>query len=332
LVVHSVGTPALWIGFTIFVLLMLALDLGVFNKKSHIIGFKESLTWSLVWIGLATIFGAGIFWQFGSERGLEFAAGYVIEKSLSVDNLFVFVVIFSAFKIPAQYQHRVLFWGVLGALIMRAIFIGLGAALLQRFHWILYVFGAILIVSAIRLWREKHEDENPKEGFAYRMLRKVIPATDQIHGQHFFIKEGGKWLATPLFSVLVVVEISDVVFAVDSIPAIFAVTDDPFIVYTSNVFAILGLRSLYFLLAGALDRFYLLKPALAVVLAFVGVKLLITDFYKIPIAISLAVIASLLTGAILASLKWPRPTHHVPPTAEKDGLDQHGPSGASAGP
>ncbi len=188
---HSVGTPALWIGFTVFVLLMLALDLGVFNKRSHVIGFKESLTWSLVWIGLATVFGAGIFWQFGAERGLEFAAGYVIEKSLSVDNLFVFVVIFSAFKIPAQYQHRVLFWGVLGALIMRAIFIGLGAALLQRFHWILYVFGAILIVSAIRLWREQHEAENPKEGLAYRTLKKLIPSTDQIHGQHFFIKEAG---------------------------------------------------------------------------------------------------------------------------------------------
>jgi tellurite resistance protein TerC len=329
---HSVGTPALWIGFTVFVLLMLALDLGVFNRRSHVVGFKESLIWSLVWIALASVFGAGIFWKFGAEHGLEFAAGYVIEKSLSVDNLFVFVVIFSAFKIPAQYQHRVLFWGVLGALVMRAVFIGLGAALLQRFHFILYVFGAILIVSAIRLWREQHETEDPKEGFAYRTLKKLIPATDQIHGQHFFIKEGGKWLATPLFSVLVVVEISDVLFAVDSIPAIFAVTEDPFIVYTSNVFAILGLRSLYFLLAGALDRFYLLKPALSIVLGFVGIKLLITDLYKIPVAVSLAVIASLLTLAILGSLKWPRPTTHVtPPPSRKDGLKPGDPSGVGAG-
>lgn len=328
---HSVGTPGLWIGFTVFVLLMLALDLGVFNRKSHVVTFKEALVWSLVWIALASAFGAGIFWHFGTEHGLEFAAGYVIEKSLSVDNLFVFVVIFSAFKIPAQYQHRVLFWGVLGALIMRAAFIGLGAALLQRFHWIFYVFGVILIVSAVRLWREQEEAENPKDGLAYRTLKKIIPTTDALHGQHFFAKEGGKWLATPLFSVLLVVEISDVIFAVDSIPAIFAVTEDPFIVYTSNVFAILGLRSLYFLLAGALDRFYLLKPALSIVLAFVGIKLLIADFYKIPVGISLAVIASVLTIAILASLKWPRRNPGFPSSAEKGSMDEAGPSGASAG-
>ncbi len=303
---HSVGSVPLWIGFTVFVLLMLALDLGVFHRKDHVVGAREALGWSAVWIALAGVFGLGIYHFFGADRALEFAAGYLIEKSLSVDNLFVFVLLFSAFAIPARYQHRVLFWGVLGALVMRGLFIAAGAALLQRFHWVLYVFGAILLLSAIKLWREKAEHDDPRQGFAYRLFARVFPSTHELDGHNFWTRRNGRLLATPLFAVLVVVELTDVVFAVDSIPAIFAVTDDPFIVYTSNVFAILGLRSLYFLLAGMLERFYLLKPALAAILALVGTKLLISDFYKVPIGLSLAIIAALLTGAVAGSLWWPR--------------------------
>ncbi|HEV8245238.1 MAG TPA: TerC family protein [Polyangiaceae bacterium] len=303
---HSVGTPSLWLGFAIFVLAMLALDLGVFHRKTHAIGLREALLWSAVWVTLSGVFGLGIWHWFGSDRALEFATGYLIEKSLSVDNLFVFVLLFAAFRIPARFQHRVLFWGVLGALLMRGVFIGLGAALLQRFHWVLYVFGVILLASAVKLWREQGKPSDPKAGLAHRLFQRACPSTPELHDRHFWVKLDGRWLATPLFAVLVVVELTDVVFAVDSIPAIFAVSDDPFIVYTSNIFAIFGLRSLYFLLAGALERFYLLKPALAVVLALVGLKLLVSNLYKVPIGISLAVIGALLTGAIVGSWLWPK--------------------------
>jgi tellurite resistance protein TerC len=303
---HSIGSPLLWIAFTVFVLAMLALDLGVFHRKTHAVSYRESLLWSGVWVALAGVFGLGMWHWFGSQHALEFVTGYLIEKSLSVDNLFVFVLLFTAFSVPPRYQHRVLFWGVLGALIMRGVFIAAGAALLQRFHWILYVFGFILLISAVKLWRGKDEASDPRGGFAYRTFTRLFRFTDEFHDHHFWFKKDGRWFATPLFAVLVVVELTDLVFAVDSIPAIFAVTEDPFIVYTSNVFAILGLRSLYFLLAGALDRFYLLKPALAAILAFVGVKLLIVDFYKIPIGVSLSVIAALLSGAVLGSWWWPK--------------------------
>ncbi len=302
---HSVGSLPLWIGFTVFVLAMVALDLGV-HRKDHVVRAREALCWSALWVALAAVFGLGVYHFFGSDRALEFAAGYLIEKSLSVDNLFVFVLLFSAFAIPARFQHRVLFWGVLGALVMRGLFIGAGAVLLQRFHWVLYVFGGILLISAIKLWREKGEPDDPRSGLPYRMFARIFPSTPEFDGHNFWTRQGGRWLATPLFAVLVVVELTDVLFAVDSIPAIFAVTDDPFIVYTSNVFAILGLRSLYFLLAGALDRFYLLKPALAAILALVGMKLLVSDFYKVPIGVSLALIGGILTGAVLGSVCWPR--------------------------
>jgi tellurite resistance protein TerC len=302
---YSVGSPLLWVGFTVFVLAMLFLDLSVFHRRCHAVSFREALGFSALWVGLALLFGLGIYWRFGTDCALEYAAGYLIEKSLSVDNLFVFLLIFTSFRIPPELQHRVLFWGVLGALVMRGLFIGAGAALLQRFHWVLYLFGVVLIVSAVKMWRDKPVADDPKASLAFKVFRRVFPYSPELAGDRFWIQRDGRRLATRLFGVLIVVELSDVVFAVDSIPAIFAITEDPFIVYTSNVFAILGLRSLYFLLSGALHRFYLLKPALAAVLGLVGIKLLISDFYEVPIGASLAVIGSLLAGAIVGSILHP---------------------------
>ena len=291
-----------WAGFIVFVLAMLALDLGVFNRKSHAITMREAGTWTAVWIGLALAFnGAIYFWQ-GKTAALEFLTGYLIEKALSVDNLFVFALIFAMFAVPGKFQHRVLFWGVLGALLMRGLFIGAGAALLERFHWAIYVMGAFLIFTGIKLALQKETAIHPERNPLVRFFSKIMPVTNSYHDEKFFVRLGGALAATPLFLVLLVVESTDVVFAVDSIPAIFAVTQDPFLVYTSNVFAILGLRSLYFLLAGALDKFYYLKPALAVILSFVGMKMLISGVYKIPVALSLGVIAGLLAVAVIASL------------------------------
>jgi tellurite resistance protein TerC len=304
--VHSIGSPAHWIGFIAFVLVMLALDLGVFHRHAHAVKVKEALTWSLVWVALAAVFGGLVYYAFGRDRALEFAAGYVIEKALSVDNLFVFVVLFTAFQVPQASQHRVLFWGVLGALLMRAIFIGAGSVLLARFHWLMYIFGAFLVFTAYKLWREKPgeaPEESPLDGKVYKWLSRVIPTTNSLDGERFFTIKNGKRLATPLFMVLVLVEITDVIFAVDSIPAVFAVTSDPFIVFTSNVFAILGLRSLYFVLADFVQRFHYLKPALAIVLAFVGAKMLLMGVVKVPIWLSLTVICSTLTGAVLLSMR-----------------------------
>ncbi|HYJ09273.1 MAG TPA: TerC family protein, partial [Polyangiaceae bacterium] len=300
---HTVGSPAYWIGFLVFVLAMLALDLGVFNRHAHVVKVKEALVWSLVWVGCAAAFGVLVYFAFGSQRAFEFATGYVIEKALSVDNLFVFVVLFTTFQVPQAQQHRVLFWGVLGALIMRAIFIAAGAVLLERFHWLMYVFGAFLLFTAFKLAREKsdHPQQSPLEGRSYRALVRFLPTTSHYEGDRFFTKLNGRNVATPLFVVLVLVEVTDLIFAVDSIPAVFAVTTDPFIVFTSNVFAILGLRALYFVLADFVHRFHYLKPALAIVLGFVGVKMLIMDLYKIPILLSLGVIIGTLTGAILLS-------------------------------
>ena len=299
---ETIASPLLWSIFSVFVLGMLALDLGVFSRKPHEVHHKEALTWSAIWIALALIFNGWIYFRFGTDKALEFLTGYVIEKALSVDNIFVFVVLFSAFAVPKIYQHRVLFWGVIGAIVLRAIFIVLGAALLERFHWVMYVFGAILIVTGIRLLIKGEADPHPERNPIFRFLRKFIAATPDYHGKKFFIKEGGRWLATPLFVVLLAIEATDVVFAVDSIPAIFAITEDPFIVYTSNIFAILGLRALYFLLANVIDRFHLLSYGLALVLLFVGAKMVIADWYKVPIGISLIVIAVLLGGSIVASL------------------------------
>jgi tellurite resistance protein TerC len=298
----SVGTPLLWIGFTLFILAMLALDLGVFHRKAHVVRLKEAALWSGVWVSLALAFNAWVFWQFGSQKGLEFTTGYLIEKSLAVDNVFVFAVIFSYFAVPALYQHRVLFWGILGALVMRAIFIFAGAALLSAFHWIIYIFGAFLLLTGVKLLLKRNEHPNPEKNPVLRLLRRVMPMTNQYHGQRFTIMQNGRRLATPLLAVLLLVEATDLVFAVDSIPAIFAVTTDPFIVYTSNIFAILGLRSMYFLLAGVMDRFIYLKVGLGAVLVFVGTKMVLTDIYKVPIVASLLIIATLLTTSVVLSL------------------------------
>ena len=298
----SIGTPALWAGFSAFVLVMLALDLGVFHRQSHEIGVREALTWSVVWIALALAFNGWIFWRFGEAKGLEFLTGYLIEKSLSVDNVFVFVIIFSAFAVPKAYQHRVLFWGVLGALAMRAVFIVVGAAMLQRFHWVIYVFGAFLVFTGARMLFRKDEELHPERNPVFRLFQKLVPAVSDYDGPRFTVVRNGRRFATPLLLVLVAIEATDLVFAVDSIPAIFAVTTDPFIVYTSNIFAILGLRALYFLLAGVVGKFRFLKIGLALVLVFVGSKMLLLDVYKIPTPVSLLVVVLLLGGSIAASL------------------------------
>src|SRR5688500_4567604 len=289
----------LWIGFNLFVLAMLALDLGVFHRKSHAVSGKEALIWSVVWISLSLAFNAVIyfFWDrmmpqssyTNSEAALAFLTGYLIEKSLSVDNIFVFILIFSFFAVPAAYQHRVLFWGILGALIMRGTLIAVGAALLKEFHWIIYVFGAFLIYTGIRMARHQDEELKPQDNPVVKFFRRFMPVTEDFVGDKFFVRRAGVLFATPLFLILLIVESTDLVFAVDSIPAIFAVTRDPFLVYTSNVCAILGLRALYFLLAGVIHKFHYLKLGLAAVLTFVGVKMLLGSVYEIPITTSLLV-------------------------------------------
>jgi tellurite resistance protein TerC len=303
--VETVGTPAAWAGFVAFVLLLLALDLGVFHREARGVSVREAAVWSAVWISLALAFNALVVRWFGAERGLEFLTGYLIEKALAVDNIFVFYAIFAYFAVPAAYQHRVLFWGVLGALAMRAVFILAGAALLARFHWVLYVFGGILVVTAIKLFTLPDEGIHPERNRVYRLLRRFVPAVSEYHGARFTVVQNGKRFATPLLIVLVLIEWTDLVFAVDSIPAIFSITTDPFIVFTSNIFAILGLRSLFFLLQGVIGRFHLLKPALAAVLLFVGAKMLLVDFVKLPIAVSLGVVAALIATGCVASLAIP---------------------------
>ena len=295
----------LWIVFNVFVLGMLALDLGVFHRKAHAVSLKEALVWCCVWVSLALTFNAGIYIWSGPEKALEFLTGYLIEYSLSVDNVFVFVIIFSYFAVPAAYQHRVLFWGILGALVMRAIFIALGAALLTAFHWMIYVFGGFLIITGIKLLLTGDHKLDPEKNPAVRLVRRVMRVTHEYHGQRFFLRINGHLWVTPLFLVLVVIESTDVIFAMDSIPAIFGITLDPFIVYTSNVFAILGLRALYFLLAGIMDMFRYLKVGLSLVLCFVGAKMMIVDLYKIPIGLSLGVVAGILGVSIVASLLGP---------------------------
>jgi len=299
--------PWLWIGFHLFVFAMLALDLGVFHRKAHVVSFRESLTWTVVWISLALLFNLGI-WHFrGEQPALEFLTGYLIEYSLSMDNVFVFALIFSYFGVPQEYRHRVLFWGILGALIMRALMIGLGVALIAKFAWIIYVFGAFLIITGIKMIVKRDEEIHPERNPVVRLFRRFVPVTSDYRGQSFVVREAGRWVATPLLLVLVLVEVSDLIFAVDSIPAIFAVTRDPFIVYTSNVFAILGLRSLYFVLGGVIDKFHLLKVGLGVVLSFVGVKMLLGHTaWKIPTGASLAVIAIVLGASIVLSLVFPK--------------------------
>jgi tellurite resistance protein TerC len=303
---ETIGTPLLWLGFTSLVLALLALDLGVFHRKAHAVGLREAGVWSAVWIALALAYGGWIYAEFGSQRGTEFLAGYLIEKALAVDNIFVIYAIFAYFAVPAAYQHRVLFWGILGALAMRAVFIFLGAALLQRFHWVMYVFGAILLITALKLFLIREEGVHPERNPVYRLVRRLIPSVPDYHGARFTVWKDGRRHATPLLVCLILIEWTDLVFAVDSIPAIFAVTSDPFIVYTSNIFAILGLRALFFVLAGVIGKFHLLKPSLALVLAFVGAKMLLADVFEVPIGLSLGVVAGLVAAGIVGSLVFPR--------------------------
>jgi tellurite resistance protein TerC len=292
----------LWIVFNVFVLGMLAIDLGVFHRKAHAVTTREATIWCIVWVSLGLLFNAGIYIWLGPEKGLEFFTGYLIEYSLSVDNIFVFIIILSYFSVSPAHQHRVLFWGILGALIMRGVFIGAGALLLQLFHWVIYVFGAFLVFTGIKMIMNEDTSVHPEDNPVIKVLRRLMPISSDYEGQRFFVKRDGRWAATPLFVVLLVIESTDLIFAVDSVPAIFAVSQDPFIVYTSNVFAILGLRSLYFLLAGVMGLFVYLRYGLGVVLGFVGVKMILADVYKIPIGLSLAVVAGILTISIVASL------------------------------
>lgn len=293
--------------FTIFIIALLLLDLGVFQRRDREIKIKEALGWSAVWISLAILFNIGLFFWKGKEPALQFLTGYLIELSLSVDNLFVFLLIFLYFRVPASYQHKVLFWGILGAQVMRGLLIGIGVTLIARFHWILLVFGAFLVITGLKMAFQKETAEvRPERNIVVRLFKKVMPVTPGYHGSKFFLSLDGKRYATLLFIVLIVVETTDLLFALDSIPAIFAITTDPFVVYTSNVFAILGLRSLYFALAGLMNLFHYLKIGLSIILTFVGIKMLVADILPIPIVVALGVIACVLLLSILASVIWPR--------------------------
>jgi len=301
-----------WVGFNVAVLAILALDLGILHKKSEKVSLKEAATWSAVWVALSLSFAFAVYRTLGRQSGLEFLTGYLIEYALSVDNIFVFVLIFSYFNVPEKYQHRVLFWGIIGALVLRGVMIVLGSALVSRFAWTLYIFGAFLLFTGLKMALQKdnvHYD--PEKDPVFRLTRKLLPVTPEYHGDSFFIKEPDKsgrirWTATPLFIVLVLVDTTDVVFATDSIPAIFAVTRDPFIIYTSNICAVLGLRALYFLLASVVDKFVYLKLGLSLVLIFIGAKMMLEPFIHIPISASLGVVAAVLIASIVASLRWPR--------------------------
>lgn len=299
----------MWIAFNIFVIVMLYIDLKVFNRDAHEISVKEALIWSGVWIGISLLFGVGIYLWRGPEDGLAFFAGYLIEKSLSVDNIFVFLMIFSYFGIEARYQRRILTWGILGAIVLRAIFILAGVAILDAFHWMLYVFGAFLIFTAIRMALQDEEAIDPTQNPIIKLVQRFIPVTDKFDGEKFFTLAAGKRVATPLFVALIMIELSDVIFAVDSIPAILAITQKPFLVYSSNILAILGLRALYFALAGIMNMFHYLQYGLAIILGFVGIKMILSDIWHMPTALALGVIATVLVGSISASLIWPDASH-----------------------
>lgn len=296
----------LWIGFNVFVLLMLVLDLGVFHRKSAVISVKEALTWTAVWVFLAFMFNVFVFYQLGEEKAFEFFTGYLIEKSLSVDNIFVIILIFSYFNVPAAYQHKVLFWGILGALVMRVCFILAGVELIHKFHWLIYIFGGFLIFTGIRILTQGDLKLDPEKNPVVKFVRRIFRVTPDFEGDRFFIRREDALWATPLFVVVVLIEATDLIFAVDSIPAILAVSEDSFIVYTSNVFAILGLRSLYFALSGMEKYFTHLKYGLSAILIFVGAKMCIADFYKVPIEISLAFIILTLSIAVLTSMVMQR--------------------------
>jgi len=336
------GSTWLWIGFSIFIVTMLGLDLGLFNRKAHTIRYKEAWIWSAVWVTLALLFAGLVFHYQGSQRGLEFLTGYLIELSLSVDNLFVFLLIFSYFKVPAKFQHRVLFWGVMGALVMRLTMIFVGATLIDRFHWIIYIFGAFLVYTGIKMFKQDEIDIQPDQNIAVRVVTRFLPIARHYEEEKFFTKIDGKRTGTLLLLVLMVVEVTDLVFAVDSIPAIFAITTNTFIVYTSNVFAILGLRSMYFLLAGVVEKFRYLRTGLAIVLTFIGLKMLIVALgYHIPIWFSLVFVAIVLVGSVIASLVIPGepdttmkvdlpPDYNVVPGGDLGDVDGNQPERAEA--
>ncbi|MEV6447441.1 TerC family protein [Amycolatopsis sp. NPDC051716] len=290
-----------WAAVLGVILAMLAIDL-LAHRRAHAVGVREALAWSAVWVALGLAFGAVIWWAWGGEFAGQYFAGYVIEKSLAVDNVFVFAIIFGYFAVPREYQHRILFYGVLGALVFRAVFIAAGSVLIASFAWILYVFGAFLVLTGIRMALHRDETVDYENNAVLRVFRRIVPATDRMHGKKFLVREAGRWVATPLLTVLVLIEVTDIVFAVDSIPAIFAVTQEPFLVFTSNAFAILGLRAMYFLLADLMHRFVYLKIGLAAVLVWVGVKMLLLDVWKIPTALSLGVVGLILATAVGASL------------------------------
>jgi tellurite resistance protein TerC len=304
-----------WVGFNVVVLAILALDLGVLHRRSEKVSLKEAATWSAVWVALSLGFAFAIYQTMGKESGLEFLTGYLIEYALSVDNIFVFVLIFTYFKVPEKYQHRVLFWGIIGALVLRGVMIVAGSALVTRFSWTLYIFGAFLVFTGLKMALQKDEDVyNPERDPILRLARRLVPVTDDYRGDKFFVRQPDKtgrfrYAATPLFIVLLIVDTTDIIFATDSIPAIFAVTRDPFIVYTSNICAVLGLRALYFLLASVVDKFVYLKLGLSLVLVFIGGKMLLEHFVHLPIVASLGVVGAVLAASIVASLRWPRTGH-----------------------
>jgi len=304
---QTIGTAWQWGSFFALLVAMLAVDLGVVHRKEHRIGLREAVVWSFLWTVLALLFNAWIYQRYGSKPGLEFFTGYVIERSLSFDNIFVFVVLFNYFAVPAKLQHRVLFWGILGALLSRGLFIALGTALLTRFEWLMLVFGAFLVYTGIKILRGDESEVHPEKNPVLRLFQRFVPLTSEYHGKKFFVRLDGRLLATPLMLVLVVVEATDVIFAVDSIPAVFGVTRDPFIVFTSNIFAILGLRALYFLLAGLMHKFHYLSYGLGLVLVFVGAKMLVERWYKVPTGLSLGIVLVLLTASIVISLLRPPP-------------------------
>ena len=308
-----------WIFFGVFILAMLALDLGVFNRKTHVIQMKEALLWTSFWVTLALSFGAGIYFFYGHGKAIEYVTAYLIEYSLSIDNLFVFMLIFRYFDVPRAYEHKALFWGILLALITRAVFIFAGVALISNFHWVMYIFGAFLIVTGIKMALNKQTEVHPDKNIAIRLLRYVMPVSKNFSGAKFFVREGGVRFATPMLAVLLALETTDILFAIDSIPAVLAISQDPFIVYTSNVFAILGLRSLFFSISGLMRLFHLLHYGLAAILSFVGVKMMIADFFHVPVGISLLIIASILAASIISSVVWPEKEEgEVPPVTMKE--------------
>ncbi len=294
-----------WGAVLAVIVVMLAVDL-LAHRKAHVVSVREAAVWSAVWVSLGLAFGGVVWWAYGAQAGGEYFAGYLIEKSLAVDNVFVFALIFTYFAVPREYQHRVLFYGVLGALVFRAVFIAGGVVLIENFAWILYVFGAFLVLTGWKMFSHRNDEMDPSRNPVLRLVRRWVPSTDEYDGQKFWVRRAGRWVATPLFTVLVLVETTDIIFAVDSIPAIFAVTQDPFLVFTSNAFAILGLRAMYFLLADLMHRFVHLKAGLAAILVFVGVKMLLLDVWKVPIWLSLTVIATSITVAVVASLRATR--------------------------